>query len=138
MKYLPDTCALSDGTKNPPNANLLSWLRSLPEEDRFVSVLSLAEVVYGILRLPRGKRRTFLADWFDQRLKPFYEGRILSFGDREAMVWAHLRSLHPSAPPVDSQIAATALSHNLTLVTRNVKDFAFEGLSVVDPWNSER
>ena len=137
MAYLLDTCALSDGSKSLPNPQLLSWLESRPEEERYVSAISLGEIMYGIFRLPAGKRRMFLSEWYDDVLRPIYDGRILPFGEHEAMTWARLRSAHPSCDDVDSQIAATAIAHNLTLVTRNVRAFAFEGLSVVNPWDSE-
>jgi predicted nucleic acid-binding protein len=137
MAYLLDTCALSDGSKSLPNPQLLSWLESRHEAERYVSAISLGEIMYGIFRLPAGRKRVFLSEWYDDVLRPIYEGRILPFGEGEAMTWARLRSAYPNCDDIDSQIAATAIAHNLTLVTRNVKDFAFEGLSVINPWNSE-
>ena len=137
MAYLLDTCTLSDGARNPPNPRLLSWLQSFPEEERFVSVVSLGEIMFGIFRLPDGRKRNFLSTWYDEILRPIYEERVLPFGEREALLWARLRSLYPNADEIDSQIAATALAHDLTLVTRNVRDFAFEGLAVVNPWQAE-
>ena len=134
MKYLLDTCVLSDGAKGPVDASLLRWLDGKPEENRFVSVLSLAEILFGILRLPDGRRKIALADWYDKEMRPFYEARVLPFGEAEAIEWARLRAVRPNAAQIDAQIAATALVHGLTLVTRNVKDFEFEGLNVLNPW----
>jgi toxin FitB len=138
MAYLLDTCALSDGSKSQPDPHLLAWLESRPEEERYVSAISMGEIMFGIFRLPAGKKRTSLSEWYDDVLRPIYDERVLPFGEREAMVWANLRSLYPNCDQIDAQIAATAIAHNFTLVTRNVKDFAFEGLSLVDPWSSER
>jgi len=137
MAYLLDTCALSDGSKSQPSPHLLAWLESRPEEERYVSVLSMGEIMFGIFRLPAGRKRRFLSKWYDGVLRPIYAERVLPFGEREAMVWANLRGLYPNCDPIDAQIAATAIAHNLTLVTRNEKDFAVEGLSLVNPWDSE-
>jgi len=137
MAYLLDTCTLSDGAKSFASLSLLSWLERMPEEERYVSAVSLGEIMFGIFRLPLGKKRTTLSVWYDEILSPIYEGRILPFGDREAMIWAQLRSQYRNSDLIDSQIAATAIAHNLTLVTRNVKDFAFAGLSLINPWSSE-
>jgi toxin FitB len=138
MAFLLDTCALSDGSKNQPDPHLLAWLESRPEEERYVSAISMGEIMFGIFRLPAGRKRTFLSEWYDGVLRPIYDERVLPFGEREAMVWASLRSLNPNCDQIDAQIAATAIAHHLTLVTRNVKDFAFAGLSLVNPWGSER
>jgi predicted nucleic acid-binding protein len=127
----------SDGSKGLPNPRLLSWLENRPEEERYVSTVSLGEIMFGIFRLPVGRKRTYLSEWYDEVLRPIYDERVLPFGEREAMIWARLRSLNPNCDQIDAQIAATALANNLTLVTRNVKDFAFEGLSVINPWDSE-
>lgn len=137
MAYLVDTCVLSEGAKREINPSVEAWFVSVAEEERFISVISLAEIYYGMLRLPHGRRRTELAIWYDEKLRPSLGSRIVAFGEAEAVFWASLRARYPNAHHSDSQIAATAIAHHLTLVTRNVKDFAFEGLSVVNPWEYE-
>ncbi|MBI3678509.1 MAG: type II toxin-antitoxin system VapC family toxin [Proteobacteria bacterium] len=134
MAFLLDTCVLSDGIKHKPNTNLLAWLDGTPQEQRFVSVLSLAEIQFGILMMPDGRRKTVLASWYETELRPSCDSRVLSFNEPEATMWARLRASQPSASFVDTQLAATALIQGLTIVTRNVRDFDFDGLAVINPW----
>jgi predicted nucleic acid-binding protein len=110
-------------------------LDATPIELQYVSVVSLAEIEFGILRLPMGQRRTRLEEWFVHALKLPFAGRILSFDESAASIWAGLRASDPNCRFADSQIAATALGRGLTLVTRNVRDFPFPGLAVFNPWS---
>jgi predicted nucleic acid-binding protein len=135
VTYLLDTCTLSQGAKPGGDKGLLAWLAATPLQEQFVSVLSFAEIEFGILRTPAGQRRENLGHWFEYALKRNFAGRILPFDMPSASIWATLRARHMNAGLIDSQIAATALAKNLTLVTRNVRDFQFEGLNVFNPWS---
>ena len=135
MSFLLDTCLLSEGMAGPIDVGVAAWLSSTNEGERFVSVLSLAEIRYGVVRLNAGSRRSQLFKWFEVSLLPFVGDRLLPVDLRAALAWAELRATNPAAPVIDCQIAATALVHNLTLVTRNVRDFAFPGLAVFNPWS---
>ena len=134
MAYLLDTCVLSEGSRAEFNPSVAAWFEATSDDERFTSVLSLSEIQYGIFCMPRGRKRTQLGIWYENELLLQVEGRIIVFGEAEAMQWALLRSCYPNAHYIDSQIAATAMAHSLTLVTRNVKDYRFEGLTVFNPW----
>jgi predicted nucleic acid-binding protein len=134
VNYLLDTCLLSEGIKAPVDSGVDDWLAHVEERFRYASVLSLGEIQFGILRLPAGRRRRELGEWYDRELRPSLGTRVLPFDERETIAWSELRLQCPNSKTVDVQIAATALVHGLTVVTRNVKDFAFQGLSVFNPW----
>jgi predicted nucleic acid-binding protein len=126
---------LSQGAKTDGDEGLRIWLGATPAELQYISVLSLAEIEFGILRMPGGKRRQRLHEWFHSGLKTSFAQCLLPFDEAAASSWALLRSNHLNAPLVDGQIAATAIAYGLTLVTRNVRDFAFAGLAVFNPWS---
>jgi hypothetical protein len=135
VSYLLDTCALSDGGKLNCDRGLASWLVTTPLEAQFVSVLSLTEIEFGILRMPAGRKRERLAEWCATALRQTFAGRILPFEEPDARIWAALRVAEPNRKFLDSQLASTALAHGLTVVTRNVRDFRFAGLPVFNPWS---
>jgi toxin FitB len=134
MRYLLDTCVWSEGARGDVAPAVAAWFERTDDGLRYASVLSLAEFQYGILRLPDGRKKVRLGLWYETELLPRLENRIMIFGEAEALMWARLRVSYPNAPHIDAQIAATAYANEMTLVTRNAKDFRFDGLAVLNPW----
>lgn len=136
MKYLIDANVLSEPTKPSPDPQVVNWLRA-HEHDIAVDPVILGELRFGILILPQGKRRAALETWFDAGV-----GRVrcLPWEADTGITWAkllaRLRRAGRAMPIKDSFIAATALMHGLTVVTRNSLDFAYTGVKVVNPFTN--
>jgi predicted nucleic acid-binding protein len=136
VKYLVDANVLSEPTRPNPSADVVAWLRRY-ERAIAVDPVILGEIRYGILLLPKGRRRTRLERWFDAGVRRLacLPGEAET-GLRWAELLAKLRSSGRSMPIKDSLIAATALRHGMTVVTRNVADFENAGCPVIDPFEA--
>lgn len=131
----------SELTYPKPASQVERWLEDADDEQLFFSVISLAEICKGIAKLPESKKRTQLQDWLDSTLRPWFAGRILPITEPIAEQmgrWAGEEEVKGRTIKIaDGLIAATALHHELTVVTRNVRDFAGFGIPIFNPWNSE-
>jgi hypothetical protein len=135
VRYLLDTSVLSEVSRLVPDARVLAWLRATPEESLHLSVLSLGELRAGAGELKDAARREKLRVFLESELPARFGERVLAVDARVADRWGRLvAELKRSAPAVDSLLAATALAHGLRVATRNVRDFRFPGLEVVNPW----
>jgi predicted nucleic acid-binding protein len=134
VTFLTDANIVSEPTKPEPDARVREWLRRY-EPELVVDPIILGEVRYGILKLPPGKKRQKLEHWFGDVVMGIV---CLPWDAAIAIRWAellaNLRRSGMSMPLKDSMIAATALTHGLTIVTRNGRDFQKAGLSVVNPF----
>jgi toxin FitB len=135
MSYLLDTNVVSETIRRTPNKTALAWLEQIPGEALFVSVLTLGEIRKGIEALADRKRREKLRLWLDQELPRWFEGRVLPVDLAVADRWGRLLAeAGRPVPTIDSLLAATALHHDLALVTRNARDFDYPGLEVINPF----
>ncbi len=134
MIYLVDANVLSEATKPAPSSKVIDWLRR-HESKIVVDPIILGEIRFGIHLLPVGKRRTRLERWFRQGVSRLH---CLSWDSATGLRWAKLladlRAAGKAIPVKDSMIAATALTHHLTVVTRNESDFLKAGVSVINPF----
>jgi len=135
MKFLVDANVLSEPTKPAPNPRVVEWLRA-NEPDIAVDPIILGEIRFGILLVPKGKRRARLEQWFAAGVQQLqclaWEAQT---GLRWAALLAGLRVSGRSMPIKDSLIAATALVHELVVATRNRADFETAGVNVIDPFS---
>lgn len=119
-------------------ANVSQWLDEADDNRLYFSVVSLGEILKGVTLLPASNRRTELQQWLDQTLRPWFQGRILPVNEPIAEHWGVLAGqCQLRGRPLkvaDGLIAATALEHDLTLVTRNVRDFDGLGVGIFNPW----
>ncbi|HET9300136.1 MAG TPA: type II toxin-antitoxin system VapC family toxin [Candidatus Polarisedimenticolaceae bacterium] len=136
MSYLLDTNVLSELVRVRPHAGVVRWVGSQPAAALHLSVLTLGEIRSGMERVTDRRRREKLRAWLEEDLPSWFEGRLLAIGAEVADRWGRLRSeVKTPVPAVDSLLAATALHHDLRLVTRNTADFRYPGLELVNPWS---
>ena len=139
--FLIDTNVLSEYNRpGGPDAGVKRWLETTDRQSQPVSVITLAEIQKGIELLAEGKRRVQLEQWLKQDLEAWFSGRILPVDRQVAGRWASLVAQGARAgrrlPTVDSLIAATALAYDLTIVTRNTRDFEGIGATIINPWEA--
>jgi toxin FitB len=137
MNFLLDTNAVSEWVKPRPNPGLIAWMESADEDRIFISVVSLAELRYGVERMAAGRRRSRLEQWLQHELPLRFENRILPVDTNVAEAWGRTVSRNEAAgraiSAMDAFLAATAETYRLTLVTRNVSDFPLLK-AVLNPW----
>lgn len=133
--YLADTNILSEATKPAPDRRTVEWLESHEALIR-ISAVTIGEIHYGIELLADGRKKAVLRKWL-LVLRGKYAGSILPVEEQVALRWAALNASldrrGSKIPVVDSLLAATALHHNLTLVTANTRDFVSSGVKLLDP-----
>lgn len=138
MNYLFDTCVISEVIRAKPDAKVLRWLEQVPDDRIYLSVLTLGELRKGILRLDDTRKARRLQLWLDTEVRARFQARLLPIDAEVALEWGKVcaeaeRSGHPR-PSIDALLAATAITHHLTLVTRNTADIAHTRAEVFNPW----
>jgi predicted nucleic acid-binding protein len=136
VKYLLDTNVVSEIAKPNGDSRVLAYINEIPLEDIFLSVISIGEIAKGIEKLPPGKKKEKLSVWLDTQIPAMFKDRIISL-DFDCMTeWGKLRArAGRTLAIIDSLVAAAALTHRLTILTRNTRDFEdIPGLSLIDPW----
>ena len=141
MNFRVDTCVLSELAKRKPNANVVRWMeRCRADGQFFVSAVTIGEIMEGIESLPpEDKSRQKLAKWFKSSILDVYKESIVAFDRDVALKWGEIKGrtnqMGKVRPDLDAQIAATALVHNMTVLTRNVADMEYTGARTVNPFN---
>jgi toxin FitB len=138
--YLLDTNCISEVVRPNPEPRVLSWLEATDERLLYLSVLTLGEIRKAVASLPQGKRRRRLESWLELELQARFSGRVLpidaGIADRWGILTADARKKGVGLATIDGLLAATALHYNLTLVSRNVNDFASTPVLLLDPWTA--
>lgn len=140
-RYLLDTNIIGNITKPEPSESLINWMSEQADEDFFIPSLVVAEVWFGVLESPPGKRRTELERWFAGPEGPqaLFSGRVLPFDEKAGLVWARLMSDGARAgrprSALDMILAAVADVNGCVVVTDNERDFA--GLNFINPMRDD-
>lgn len=136
--FLLDTNVISELVKPKPELKVTRWIDATDESLLYLSVLCLGEIRKGIAALPVASRRVSLEAWLDHDLILRFAGRILDIDRAVADRWVRMTAKSITAnsplPVIDGLLAATAMQHNLTLVTRNTKDVSVTGVALFNPW----
>jgi tRNA(fMet)-specific endonuclease VapC len=139
MKYLLNTCVISELVAKQPNLNVLAWIDSVDPDGVYLSVITIGEIIKGIEKLPSSKRKQELSDWLENELLIRFQENLIELDVSILTQWgklnARLEIKGATMPAIDSLIAASALDRGMTLVTRNVSDFEGTGVEILNPWN---
>jgi toxin FitB len=136
--FLLDTNVISELLRAKPEARVTAWITATDQDLLYLSVLTIGEIRKGIASLKDTSRRVRIQAWLDSDLTLRFAERILPIDRPVAERWGRLagETLPKQLPVIDTLLAATALHHNLTLVTRNIKDVALTGVAVFNPWRT--
>jgi predicted nucleic acid-binding protein len=138
--FLLDTNCISELVRVKPDARVLQWMDAADESLLYLSVLTLGEIRKGVAGLPQSKRRTHLETWLELELRSRFSGRILGIeaavADRWGLLAAEAERKGRPLSAIDGLLAATALHYNLTIVSRNISDFAGTQVPVLNPWEA--
>jgi len=135
VSYLIDTNVLSELVRPKPSPAVLAWFRDVPDDSLYISVLTIGEIRKGVESVAAAARREKLRVWLEHTLPDWFQERVLAIDEPVAERWGRLLAeVNRPVPAIDSLLAATALHHDLRIVTRNVQDFIFPDLEVINPW----
>jgi predicted nucleic acid-binding protein len=141
MRYLIDTCCISELVKKKPNPNVLKWFADQDELSMYLSVITFGELRKGIEKLHDSKKKNELNRWVKEDLNNRFKNRVLNINMEEVNKWCEILATAEKngkpLPAIDSLIAATALVHDLLVVTRNTQDMEGSGVDVINPWTIE-
>jgi len=137
LSYLIDTNVLSELRRREPNAQVVAWMQARPRQSLYLSVLSLGEIRKGIEGVADPAFRQALTDWLEVELRHYFVGRLLDIDEAVADRWGRVQATSGrTLPVIDGLLAATALQHDLSLVTRNTRDFEGLGIRLINPWQA--
>jgi predicted nucleic acid-binding protein len=138
--YLLDTNCVSEAVRAQPEPRVMSWLETVDEALLYLSVLTLGEIQKGVASLPQSRRRTSLESWLNSELQARFASRILpvdlGIADRWGLLAATAKNKGRALSTIDGLLAATAIHHSLTIVSRNDSDFTGMQVQVFNPWKS--
>ncbi len=141
MAFLLDTNVVSETTKLRPDGRVLSWLSDQNAGDIFLASMTIGELVRGVRKLEETARRRVYERWIEEDLLKQFDGRVLPFDQGAAIIWGEIMGdgdrTGRTRAAADARIAAVARRHNLTLATRNLKDFESMKVVLFDPWTNE-
>ena len=136
--FLLDTNVISELIRPRPDHKVIAWFEKTDENLLYLSVLTLGEIRKGVATLADAKRRVSIEAWLEKDWRNRFDGRILPISEQIADRWGalagHAQAKKKLIPVIDGLLAATAIHHNLTLVTRNTKDVVSTGVGVFNPW----
>lgn len=138
MKFLLDTCVISELIKPQPAQSVIDWVRDQNEENIYISVLTIGEIQKGISKLVDSRRKQDLQNWLNDDLQQRFTGRILEINNEAAVCWGKIQGeaeqQGKKMSVIDSLIASTGIIYDCVIVTRNVADIELSGCKIFNPW----